>query len=154
MSQQPNIDGVLIQWGDRLFYPGNRIVRVAPSPTLVANLSRRHAAAIRARIESRHGVTSPRRWPRRWTQAIVAWHMPSLGSSARRRPSIRPTARARSGPCRCRAIQAVENTNGDAMDNATSWARLVRPPGRSVTAVLTQALKFTSESATYENDAR
>ncbi len=27
MSQAPNIDGVLIQWGDRLFYPGNRIVR-------------------------------------------------------------------------------------------------------------------------------
>ena len=24
MTQAPNIDGVLIQWGDRLFYPGNR----------------------------------------------------------------------------------------------------------------------------------
>ena len=52
MSQQPNIDGVLIQWGDRLFYPGNRIVRVAPQPKLVANLARRHAAAIRSRIEA------------------------------------------------------------------------------------------------------
>ena len=52
MSQQPNIDGVLIQWGDRLFYPGNRIVRVPPQPKLVANLARRHAAAIRARIEA------------------------------------------------------------------------------------------------------
>ena len=52
MSHQPNIDGVLIQWGDRLFYPGNRIVRVAPQPKLVANLARRHAAAIRARIEA------------------------------------------------------------------------------------------------------
>ena len=52
MPQQPNIDGVLIQWGDRLFYPGNRIVRVAPQPKLVANLARRHAAAIRARIEA------------------------------------------------------------------------------------------------------
>lgn len=52
MSQQPNIDGVLIQWGDRLFYPGNRIVRVPPQPKLAANLARRHAAAIRARIEA------------------------------------------------------------------------------------------------------
>ena len=52
MPQQPNIDGVLLQWGDRLFYPGNRIVRVAPQPKLVANLARRHAAAIRARIEA------------------------------------------------------------------------------------------------------
>ena len=52
MSQPPNIDGVLIRWGDRLFYPGNRIVRVPPQPKLVANLARRHAAAIRARIEA------------------------------------------------------------------------------------------------------
>ena len=52
MPHQPNIDGVLIQWGDRLFYPGSRIVRVAPQPKLVANLARRHAAAIRARIEA------------------------------------------------------------------------------------------------------
>ena len=52
MSQQPNIDGILIQWGDRLFYPGNRIVKVPPQPKLVANLARRHAAAIRARIEA------------------------------------------------------------------------------------------------------
>jgi len=77
MSQQPNIDGVLIQWGDRLFYPGNRIVRVAPQPKLVANLARRHAAAIRARIEA----TVVRRAPQvmvkvtgggRGMQAIVA----------------------------------------------------------------------------------
>ena len=52
MPQQPNIDGVLIQWGDRLFYPGNRTVRVAPQPKLLANLARRRAAAIRARIEA------------------------------------------------------------------------------------------------------
>ena len=52
MSQPTAIDGVLVQWGDRLFYPGNRIVRVAPQPKLVANLARRHAAAIRRRIEA------------------------------------------------------------------------------------------------------
>jgi hypothetical protein len=27
MPQAPNIDGVLITWGDRLFYPGNRVVK-------------------------------------------------------------------------------------------------------------------------------
>jgi len=52
MAQPPNIDGVLIQWGDRLFYPGNRIVKVSRQPKLVANLARRHAASIRARIEA------------------------------------------------------------------------------------------------------
>jgi hypothetical protein len=52
MSQQPDIDGVLIQWGDRLFYPGNRIIKVPPQPRLGADLARRHAATIRARIEA------------------------------------------------------------------------------------------------------
>ena len=33
MSQAPNIDGVLITWGDRLFYPGNRVVKVKHSPS-------------------------------------------------------------------------------------------------------------------------
>ena len=44
------VDGVLVQWGDRLFYPGNRIVRVAPSPRLT--FMHRQAAAIRRRIEA------------------------------------------------------------------------------------------------------
>ena len=30
MPQAPDIDGVLITWGDRLFYPGNRVVKVKP----------------------------------------------------------------------------------------------------------------------------
>ena len=30
MAQPPNIDGILITWGDRLFYPGNRVVKVHP----------------------------------------------------------------------------------------------------------------------------
>jgi len=51
MSQPPNIDGVLIQWGDRLFYPGNRIVRTQP-PRLSALAARQRAAAIRERIEA------------------------------------------------------------------------------------------------------
>ena len=58
MSQPQSIDGALVQWGERLFYPGNRIVKVAPQPRLVANLARR-AAAIRKRIEA----TAVRRAP-------------------------------------------------------------------------------------------
>ena len=52
MSQAPNIDGVLIQWGDRLFYPGNRVVKTKPQPKLGANAARQRAAAIRGRIEA------------------------------------------------------------------------------------------------------
>jgi hypothetical protein len=52
MSQPPNIDGVLIQWGDRLFYPGNRIVKTRPQPKLSALAARQRAAAIRERIEA------------------------------------------------------------------------------------------------------
>jgi hypothetical protein len=52
MSQAPNIDGVLIQWGDRLFYPGNRIVRGRPQPKLNVQSAQQRAAAIRQRIEA------------------------------------------------------------------------------------------------------
>ena len=49
MGSNPSIDGVLVQWGERLFYPGNRIVksrtpRLGPFPS--------SAAAIRSRIEA------------------------------------------------------------------------------------------------------
>lgn len=52
MSDPSSIDGVLVQWGDRLFYPGNRIVKVAPQPKLPAQFLRQRANAIRARIEA------------------------------------------------------------------------------------------------------
>lgn len=52
MSDPTSIDGVLVQWGDRLFYPGNRIVKAAPQPRLPAHLLRQRANAIRARIET------------------------------------------------------------------------------------------------------
>ncbi len=52
MTQSPNIDGMLIQWGDRLFYPGNRIVKAKQQPKLGALAARRRAAAIRERIEA------------------------------------------------------------------------------------------------------
>jgi hypothetical protein len=52
MSQGPNIDGILIQWGDQLFYPGNRIVKVKPQPKLSGGSAQQRAASIRARIEA------------------------------------------------------------------------------------------------------
>jgi hypothetical protein len=52
MSEPHDIDGVLIQWGDRLFYPGNRIVKTKPPPKLSALSARQRAAAIRERIEA------------------------------------------------------------------------------------------------------
>ena len=52
MSQAPNIDGVLITWGDRLFYPGNRVVKVKSQPKLNGDSARKRAAAIRERIEA------------------------------------------------------------------------------------------------------
>ena len=52
MAHAPDIDGVLITWGDRLFYPGNRVVKVKPQPKLGAHAARQHAAAIRRRIEA------------------------------------------------------------------------------------------------------
>jgi hypothetical protein len=52
MSQAPNIDGILIQWGDRLFYPGNRIVRGRALSKLRGRSTSERAANIRARIEA------------------------------------------------------------------------------------------------------
>jgi len=49
MSSSPAIDGVLVQWGERLFYPGNRIVK-SRTPRLGPFSSK--AQAIRSRIES------------------------------------------------------------------------------------------------------
>jgi hypothetical protein len=52
MGQAPNIDGVLVQWGDRLFYPGNRVVKIRPQPSLGDGGMHQRADAIRKRIES------------------------------------------------------------------------------------------------------
>jgi hypothetical protein len=49
MNSDPTIDGVLIQWGERLFYPRNRIVK-SHTPRLHQMQGR--AAAIRSRIEA------------------------------------------------------------------------------------------------------
>jgi hypothetical protein len=49
MTTGAAVDGVLVQWGDRLFYPGNRIVKPLPPAHLDA-LMQRKAAVIRGRI--------------------------------------------------------------------------------------------------------
>ncbi|MFP8835889.1 relaxase/mobilization nuclease domain-containing protein [Hydrogenophaga sp. XSHU_21] len=50
--QNPSLDGILITWGDRLFYPGNRVVQVRPQPKLGASGAHQRANAIRQRIEA------------------------------------------------------------------------------------------------------
>lgn len=52
MARGVNIDGVLVTWGDRLFYPGNRVVKSGPPPRLRGDALRKRAAEIRARIEA------------------------------------------------------------------------------------------------------
>ena len=51
MSSGTTVDGVLVQWGERLFYPSNRIVKPTPTPRL-DTMTRRKAAVIRRRIEA------------------------------------------------------------------------------------------------------
>ncbi len=51
MNARPHLDGVLVQWGERLFYPGNRIVGSPHTPRLSASVSQR-AAAIRRHIHA------------------------------------------------------------------------------------------------------
>jgi len=51
MTPPTAIDGLLVQWGDRLFYPGNRIVRPPPAVRGGAALHN-GARAIRARLHA------------------------------------------------------------------------------------------------------
>lgn len=51
MTVDASLDSVLVQWGERLFYPDNRIVKADPAPRLAAPMHQRAAAVLR-RIES------------------------------------------------------------------------------------------------------
>ena len=51
MSSNSRVDGVLVTWGDRLFFPGNRMVKPDSQPRLRPFKGRGSAAWIRARIE-------------------------------------------------------------------------------------------------------
>jgi len=48
----PTVDGVLIQWGERLFYPGNRIVKSPRQPRLSGRVGNHRAQWVRQRIEA------------------------------------------------------------------------------------------------------
>jgi hypothetical protein len=52
MSHGANVDALLIQWGDRLFYPANRMVKARQPPHMLGSGQRERANAIRARIEA------------------------------------------------------------------------------------------------------
>jgi hypothetical protein len=64
MTVPSAVDGVLVQWGERLFYPGNRIVRSDPTPRLTALSVGLRAAAVRAR--SRANPSRPQVIVRPW----------------------------------------------------------------------------------------
>ena len=49
MTTGPSIDGVLVEWGERLFYPASRIVKTDATPRLNTP-NRPSAAMIRQRI--------------------------------------------------------------------------------------------------------
>ena len=51
MTTPSALDGLLVQWGDRLFYPGNRIVR-SPPAALGRTALHDRARAIRARLHA------------------------------------------------------------------------------------------------------
>ena len=51
MPNPHSVDGALVQWGDRLFYPGNRIVR-SPGAVLGSSALRGRARAIRQRLHA------------------------------------------------------------------------------------------------------
>jgi hypothetical protein len=51
MTVPSTVDAVLVQWGERLFYPSNRIVRSEHTPRLTALSVGQRAAAVRARLE-------------------------------------------------------------------------------------------------------
>ena len=93
-NRVPDIDGVLIQWGDRLFYPSNRIVKSMPAPKLNAIAASQRAAAIRERITA----TVVRRAP----QVIHGRlnHALHERSRARTRPRASCSTRANKPHCR------------------------------------------------------
>jgi hypothetical protein len=52
MSTPLTVEAALVEWGERLFYPANRIVRSSKTPRLTALSFSQRAAAVRARLEA------------------------------------------------------------------------------------------------------
>lgn len=58
MTPDPSVEGVLAQWGERLFYPASRVVKPDATPRLSA-LKRPSAAVIRQRIAATVAQRAP-----------------------------------------------------------------------------------------------
>ncbi len=58
MTAAASVDGVLVQWGERLFYPGNRMVKTTPLPRLSGSITQR-AQGIRRRIHAAVTLRAP-----------------------------------------------------------------------------------------------
>ena len=58
MTATPSVDGVLVQWGERLFYPGSRMVKTSPLPRLSGSVWQR-AQGIRNRIHATVTLRAP-----------------------------------------------------------------------------------------------
>ena len=58
MTGTRSVDGELVQWGERLFYPGNRIVKTSPLPRPSGSVWRR-AQGIRNRIHATVTLRAP-----------------------------------------------------------------------------------------------
>ena len=52
MSTPTTVEAALVEWGERLFYPANRIVKSSKTPRLTAFSFAQRAAAVRARLEA------------------------------------------------------------------------------------------------------
>jgi hypothetical protein len=52
MSMPAAVEAALVTWGERLFYPANRIVRSGHTPRLSALSLGQRAAAVRTRLEA------------------------------------------------------------------------------------------------------
>jgi len=52
MSTPLTVEAALVEWGERLFYPANRIVKSSRTPRLTALSFGQRAAAVRARVEA------------------------------------------------------------------------------------------------------
>lgn len=81
MNEPRSVDGVLVRWGDRLFYPGNPRTPAALGRSPTGAGIRDRASVIRRRIES-----AARRAPQVMVKAtggaVAAW------PPSRRRPGI------------------------------------------------------------------
>ena len=87
MATPDNLDGILITWGDRLFYPGNRVMKVKPSPRLSGDAARQRAAVIRQRIAATVMRRAPQVIQGDWGRARPAGHCRPLPLHQQERPT-------------------------------------------------------------------